>query len=147
MSAAPEPTRDELLAMAYVDGELGAAERQAFEQRLARESALAREVVELRALDVLSRAAAPPEPADHEWARIARSPLTRTLGPLAWALVVLATAGLIGWLLWTECSCGLELAPKICVVALTLGLMTLLGLQVRNRLRTLPYDPYTKVKR
>ncbi|MBK7874883.1 MAG: hypothetical protein IPJ77_03900 [Planctomycetes bacterium] len=66
---------------------------------------------------------------------------------MAWTLIVLATIGLAGWLVWTECTCELDLLPKVCVLALTAGLFLLLGLTLRNRMRTLPYDPYTKVKR
>lgn len=142
-----EPTADELLAMAYADGELAPSERTAFEARLAREPRLAKELAELREVDVLARHAAPLEPQDHEWARLARTPLTRTASPLAWALIVLATIGLGVWLVWTECTCELDLLPKLCVLALTAGLLLLLGLAVRNRMRTLPFDPYTKVKR
>lgn len=142
-----DPTPDELLAMAYADGELAPAERAAFEARLAREPRLAKELTELRELDLLTRHAAPAEPQDHEWARIARSPMTRALSPLAWTLIVLATLGLAGWILWTECTCELDLLPKVCLIALSTGLLLLLGLTLRNRVRTLPYDPYTKVKR
>lgn len=142
-----EPTRDELDAMAYVDGELAADARRAFEARLAREPALAREVAELRELEIVARQVAPPEPADHEWARIERSTLTRTLHPFAWILIAGAALGLVLWTLWIECTCELELVPKLCVLALTLGLLLLGGVSLRNRLRTLPYDPYTKLKR
>jgi len=142
-----EPTADELAAMAYVDGELAGEARRAFEARLAADPALAREVAGLRELAVLARQAAPPEPADHEWERIRQSGVQRTLSPLAWALIVLATLGLAGWLVYVECTCGLDLLPRICIVALTLGLLLLLGLTLRNRLRTLPYDPYRKLKR
>lgn len=51
--AGREPTRSQLLAMAHVDGELAEATLRAFELRLGRESALMREVVELRALELL----------------------------------------------------------------------------------------------
>jgi hypothetical protein len=142
-----EPTRDELDAMAYVDGELAPDARRVFEARLALEPALAREVAELRELELVARQVAPPEPADHEWARIERSALTRTLHPFAWILIGCAALGLVAWTLWIECTCELDLVPKLCVLALTLGLLLLGGLSVRNRLRTLPYDPYTKLKR
>ena len=42
------PTPDELLAMAYVDGELDDEAARAFEDRLPDEPALVREVAELR---------------------------------------------------------------------------------------------------
>jgi hypothetical protein len=142
-----EPTSDELLAMAYVDGELDAPARVAFEERLVREPRLAKEVTELRSLELLARHAAGPEPQDHEWNRITRSGAQRVLAPLAWTLIVLGALGLAGWCLWTELTCGLALVPKVGVLALTLGLFLLLALNVRNRLRTLPFDPYTQVKR
>ena len=58
-----EPTEGQLLAMAYVDGELAESARREFEDRLRREPALAREVVELKAFALLLRqvvSAAPP---------------------------------------------------------------------------------------
>ncbi len=142
-----EPTHDELTAMAYVDGELPAAERAAFEERMAREPLLAKEVVELRELDVLSRHAAPPEPADHEWQRLERSPLSRTLGPASWILIALGTIGLAAWLVVELVRADFALLPKVLVLALVAGAALRVLLAVRQRLRTLPYDPYTQVKR
>lgn len=142
-----EPTQDELLAMAYVDGELAPDERAAFEARLSREPHLAKEVVELRELDVLSRHAAPPEPADHEWQRLARSPLSRTLGPVSWILVAIGTLGLSAWLVAELVRADFALLPKVLLLALIAGALLRVLLAVRQRVRTLPYDPYTKVKR
>ena len=48
-----EPTRGQLLAMAYVDGELAESAHQEFEDRLRREPALMREVAELKRLVLL----------------------------------------------------------------------------------------------
>ncbi|MEC8494787.1 MAG: hypothetical protein VXZ39_07690, partial [Planctomycetota bacterium] len=56
------PPPDELLAMAFADGELSPEERLAFEQRMVREEGLARLVSEHMALDVLARRVAPKEP-------------------------------------------------------------------------------------
>jgi anti-sigma factor RsiW len=142
-----EPTKDELLAMAYVDGELSGAERAAFDERLAREPLLAREVAELRSLELLSRHAAPPEPADHEWSRLARSPLSRTLGPLSWALIAIGTLGLGIWSIVRLARAELSLVPKVLALALVAGVVLRLLLALRQRARTLPYDPYTRVKR
>ena len=57
-----DPTTDELKAMAYADGELTDADRTEFEARLATEPALARQVSEYRALEIIARQMAPPEP-------------------------------------------------------------------------------------
>ena len=70
-----EPTRDELLAMAFFDGELAPEARAEFEARLADDADLRRQVAELKELDVLARNAAPREPMDHEWAALERDVL------------------------------------------------------------------------
>jgi len=142
-----QPTRDELFAMAYVDGELAEPARGEFERRLAQEPALRREVSALRDLELLARQAAPKEVADHEWAALAREPVQRaTLGLGATLLVggvlVLATYGTFELL-------RAELSPwlKWPLVAVLLGGAFLFGSVLRGRLRTLPHDPYRKVQR
>lgn len=141
------PTRDELLAMAYVDDELDAATRRAFEARLSSEPDLAREVVDLQGLALLARHAAPPEPMDHEWARLERELVQRGGSRLAWSVLVVSALGLGGWLLFEVVRSPLELVPKALILALAGSLVLLLALSVRARLRTLRYDPYTKVQR
>lgn len=142
-----EPSRDELLAMAYADGELDSEARAEIEQRMATEPALAREVAQLQGLEVLARRMAPAEPKDHEWERLRSELLHSTGTTLAWILTVvgalgLALLGLVGLL-------SSDLAPilKLCLGVLVGGLALLLALTLRARLRTLPYDPYTKVER
>jgi anti-sigma factor RsiW len=142
-----EPGADELLAMAYVDGELDPASRAAFAARLEREPRLAKEVAELQTIELLARQAAPPEPADHEWARVERSTMSRTLGPLSWVLLGSAALGLAAWAIVCIADCGLPLVPKVLVLALVAGIVLRLVLAVRQRARTLPFDPYTKLKR
>lgn len=142
-----EPTQDELSAMAYVDGELAPPEMRAFESRMQRDAALAREVAELRGLAVLARHAAGPEPMDFEWERIARSSAQRTGVSIAWTLIVVASLGLLAWGVYEELCSSLALAPKILITALIAGLALLLYITAKNRMRTLPFDPYTKVKR
>ena len=142
-----EPTGDELLAMAYADGELAADARRDFEARLAREPGLRREVAELRALEVLARQLAPPEPGELEWAQL-ESAWTQRAGSrlglgLAAAGALMLAGGAAAWAL----SYPLPLLLRAGAVALLLGLGLLLALAVRARRRLLPLDPYTKVKR
>lgn len=141
------PSDDQILAMAYADGELAGSARTEFEVRLARDAALAREVTAQKRLHVLARHAAGPEPMDHEWDRIARSGAQRTGLGLSWALIVIGSLGLSGWAVAEELSSGLPLLPKISIALLVAGLVSLFLLTLRNRLRTIPYDPYTQVKR
>lgn len=141
-----EPTRDELLAMAYVDGELGSEERTAFEARLADEPELLREVADLDRLNVLARQMTPREPKDIAWQRLGNlhghgtemgmfASIVGTLGILLWAMFHLFT------------SSEIDLFAKACLGLLLGGLGLMFILMLRARLRTLPYDPYTDVER
>ena len=141
------PTRDELLAMAYVDGELEAGARREFEDRLGHENALLAEVAQLKELNLLARQLAPPEPMDHEWRRldadwVHRGGRTGGLWLLGAGAMGLAACVLV-WLFTSP----LHLAAKACAGAVVVGLLLLFLTTLRARLRTLPYDPYTKVKR
>ena len=148
MSAAErEPTPDELLAMAYVDGELDADSLREFEERARVSPALCREVAQLKKLDLLARQQAPPEPMDHEWTRLAQDPLQRASLGLGWSLLVVAVLSGFAFAVYSLWTSEMELIGKTSLVALLVGL-TLLFLHVlRGRLRTMPYDPYTEVKR
>jgi len=144
---AREPSRDELLAMAYADGELAAADNEAFEKRLATEPALAREVAELQKLGILARQYASPEPKDFEWQRLESELVHSTGWTLGWVLIAVGAAGLgvssAVLLLLSE----LNPMLKFFLTVTTLGLVSLFLLVLRARLRTLPLDPYTEVKR
>lgn len=142
-----EPTRDELLAMAYVDGELDEAARVEFDARLRAEPALLREVSELRQFGVIARQVAPPEPMDYEWERLDKEVLYGGSQRLGLFLIALAAAGfaLLGVItIWAS---SLEPVPKFLVGALLLGLSLVFLATLRGRLRTLPHDPYTEVRR
>jgi len=142
-----EATPDELLAMAYVDAELAPDERARFEERLHKEPALAREVTELRRLELLARHAAPAEPMDHEWERLARATGQRGLWSAGWLFFGAGLLGLAAWgLTCLECSQA-SWVPKLLVPLAILGALLLVGAAVRARARTLRYDPYRDVKR
>jgi anti-sigma factor RsiW len=141
------PTRDELLAMAYADGELSDAGRAEFEARLAHEPLLRREVAELQRLALIARRCAPPEPKDHEWRRLEGEALygggrRLALGLLAGGALTGVAGG--GWALF---SAGLPAWVEVGAALLLAGFVVLLLVAVRGRLRTLPYDPYTEVER
>lgn len=142
-----EPTRDQLLAMAYVDGELAPAMRAEFETRLAASAELRREVGALKELELLARAAAPKEPLDHEWEALARDPAQRGALGLGWALLVLGAAGGIAYGAITLLTSDAPLWAKLTFAALSSGLALLLGATLRARLRTAHLDPYRKVQR
>ncbi len=145
---AREPSADELLAMAYADGELSAGERAAFEARLAAEPALGREVAELRALAVLAQRLAPQEPMDHEWRRLAADPVQRGAVGLGWIGLMAGAVGLGGLALWRFATDpSIDVVERGLVLALVGGAALLLTAAVRARLRTLPYDPYRSVER
>jgi hypothetical protein len=98
-------------------------------------------------LHVLARQAAGPEPMDHEWARIARSPVHRAGLGLAWTSIVIGSLGTLAWAVTEELSSGLPPVAKISITLLVAGLCVLFLLTLRNRLRTIPFDPYNQVKR
>ena len=143
-----EPTKDQLLAMAYADGELSADESAAFQQRLASEPVLGREVASYQALALVARTQAPAEPADHEWARLELDPLQRSGLSAGWALFVVGIIGLAGYSVFAILQDdSITRTPKLLLIAGVTGTALLLLLTLRERLAVLPYDPYEKVER
>lgn len=141
------PTRDELLAMAYVDGELERGAQAEFHARVAREPALARLVVEYQRIELAARQAAPPEPMDHEWRRLSEDGVQQAGLGAGWFLLAAGGIGLAGWVSFEVLRSDLPALVKLLLAALALGFTILFLLTLRGRLRTLPYDPYTKVER
>jgi len=142
-----EPTREEILAMAYADGELAEGERREFEALLATRGDLALEVVRFRRLEVLARRAAGPEPMDLEWSRLEAEPLHRAGRRVGWFLLGGGLAVLLGWCIWTLIAGDIGLVPKLGLAALLAGAALLLALAVRARLCTRAYDPYAEIRR
>jgi anti-sigma factor RsiW len=133
--------------MAYADGELDEIAAAEFERRMAAEPALRRELAELRQLAVLARSITPAEPADYEWRRLEAEWLHGGGQSAGLALLALSVLGLGGLGLWWLIAAALPILIKIFAGAGAAGILLLLGLTFRARLRTLPYDPYTQVKR
>ncbi len=141
------PTEGELLAMAYADGELAPDAARAFEERARREPRLAREVADLRRLQVLAREAAGPEPMDSEWERIAASGVHRTSLGVGFAFLLVGVLGVGSWATFELWRANLSLAAKLSISVFVAGFLVLLAQTIRARMRTLPYDSYTTVKR
>lgn len=147
MSGRENPTRDELLAMAYADDELDPDARIEFEKRMGSEAALRREVAELKKLAVIARQAAPREPIDDEWDRLDRGLVHRGGLSLGFLALFTGVVGLAAWLGWQLATSELQPAVKVLVFLPIGGLVLIFLLVLRARLRTMPYDPYTEVKR
>lgn len=146
-AAGPPPSADELLAMAYVDGELAPPARAEVDRRMEDEPSLALAVARYRRLEVLARQVAPPEPMDHEWSRLARDPVQRAGLGLGWLALLVGALGLAGWGLVALWRSELEPLPRFLLLTLVLGAVLLFLATLRARLRTLPYDPYVEVER
>lgn len=143
----PEPSADQLQAMAYADGELAGSARREFEARLEREPALVREVAEHQRLGLLARSAAGPEPADFEWRRLAEEPLQRGGLGLGWSLLIGGSLALGVWSVWSVATSEIDLAAKLALAAAGLGALLVGGFTLRARLRTLHLDPYRDIER
>lgn len=141
------PSRDELLAMAFADDELAPEPRAEFAARLVREPELARLVVQYQRLELISRQAAPPEPMDHEWRRLAEDGVQRAGMGLGWALLFTGGVGLVGYVAYEIHASSMDVAAKLILSALLLAVLVLFLMTLRARLRTLPFDPYTEVQR
>ena len=142
-----EPTRDELQAMAYVDGELDGADRERFEERLAKEPTLLREVAELDKLGVLARQETPVEPKDFEWRRLELETLHGGGIPLGLWMSATGALGIIAWIFYSLLTSAMAIVPKTFYGLLLAGLTIVFLLVFRARLRTRPFDPYTEVER
>ncbi|MFM7296556.1 MAG: hypothetical protein ACKO4Q_04950 [Planctomycetota bacterium] len=142
-----EPTREELLAMAYADGELAGDERAQFEQLLATREDLRRAVARERELDLVARSAAGPEPMDAEWAALEQDLAHRAGLGVGLALVLGGLALGLASLLYLLWHAPLPVAAQSAVTALIFGAALLLLRALRARLRTRPFDPYRELRR
>ena len=144
--SAPPP--DELLAMAFADGELSPEERLAFEQRMVHEERLARLVAEHMALDVLARRVAPKEPQDHEWERLRLNPLFTGSRSSGWVLLVVGSVATLALTVFGVATNESLSAPtRVGILGALLGFLLLFLTVAARRLRTLPLDPYRHVER
>lgn len=143
----PEPTRDELLAMAFVDDQLAPEDRVVFEKRLGEELPLAREVAALRRLDLFAKSAARTEPVDLAWQEIDSAPSQRTVLGLGWILIFAGALGLLGIVLFGILDSEIPAWQKVSLLAVFGGLGLVFLAILKRRIQSRPFDPYTAVKR
>jgi ferric-dicitrate binding protein FerR (iron transport regulator) len=148
-------TRDEeaiseaqAMMMAYLDGELTAADRARFETMLADDPDLRRELDRFRGLLDLTDTITLPEPSDHEIRRFWAGFYNRGEWQIGWILFlgglsILAACGL--WFAMTRP--WLPWLAKIAIAATLTGLAMLLASTIRLRQRVARYDRYRGVLR
>jgi len=141
------PTTDELLAMAYADGELSPQAVRDFETRLARESRLRVLVADQQRIAVLAREAAPAEPLELASLIVERGAPMSALAFLGRALLALGLAWTILWLALSALDGAWR--PPLAGAALSaaLGLVLLAARAWAVRRATRHLDPYRDVRR
>lgn len=141
------PEADQMLAMAFADGELRGEALEAFTQRIAREPALARAVDEFRRLELLTRQLSPPEPRDLVWREHASGELHRLLMFGSYVCLILAAS--IGALLILCAALGWRIpaGPQVASALAVLGLLQMLFASLRWRKAERGHDPYVHVQR
>ncbi len=148
MTADAEPTQDQLTLMAWLDGELTPAERQRFEQRLLDDPALAAEAAAQKNLMDLTRSLATLEPTEGEMRRFWTSFYNRNEWRLAWVLLALGGAGLLGEGLYLLVTAeGLTWSLKVAALCTLAGAALLVWNTARLRMRTSRFDRYRGVMR
>ena len=143
-----EPTAEELLAMAYADGEMTPEESLRFEGRMEAEPDLVHRVAEHHALDVLARRKAPMEPADRDWAALQLDPLYQGTVGAGWFLLIAATAISFALAVWAVATNdGISYLHRGLILSSLLGFTLLFLTVVWRRIRAIPLDPYRHVER
>lgn len=141
------PEDDQMLAMAFADGELRGETLEAFTQRIAREPALARAVDEFRRLEMLTRQLSPPEPRDLVWREHASGELHRLLMFGSYVCLILAAATGVLLILCSSFGWRVPAGPEVASALAVLGLLQMLFASLRWRKGEHGHDPYVHVKR
>jgi anti-sigma factor RsiW len=143
----PLTEADQMLAMAFADGELHGAELEAFTKRVSREPELARTVEEFRKLELLTRQLSPPEPRDLVWREHASGDLHRLAMFGSYACFILAAAVGLGHVLGHALGVRLPGGPTSAAALAILGGLLMLLESLRWRHAERHHDPYIHVRR
>ncbi len=147
--------RDERLRhwmMAALDGELGDAERQQLEAKLASDPELAAEWQRLNNLKELTAMSTISSPPKEVWGSYWHSVYNRMERGVGWILVSLGTLVLVSYGLWEaihELLADSEVPGfvKLAMLALGTGVATLLLSVIREKIFVRRHDPYKEVER
>lgn len=136
----------------YLDGELGPAQREAFEAQLARDEELAREFEQLRALREVTADMKLKDFPDEVWDKYWEGTYHRMERRVGWILLsvgfmVLFAAGLYELVMQLFQDSHEPWWIRAAIGAFCGGLAVLFVSVVRERLFTLKKDPYREIKR
>ncbi|MHC4957795.1 MAG: zf-HC2 domain-containing protein [Planctomycetota bacterium] len=135
----------EILLMGYVDDELDAEQRARVEAALKDDEGLRRELASMRALLDLTRAAQIDEKTDRELDRFWGTVYNRTERHLAWALIIGGTLFITAAaLLLFFKNDDTPMVLRVAVGCAILGTVLMFASVLRERMRLLPHDRYSK---
>lgn len=136
------------LLVGLLDGELTPEESRQINEHLTRCAACRQDYEHLRQTTGKLAALSFHEPTDAALAQVWKSPYSRLARTLSLGLVAGGYALLIGYGLFEFFSRGKEAWPaKVGLAAVVLGLVLLLALLIRERLKTYKTDPYKDIER
>jgi anti-sigma factor RsiW len=141
--------RDELnlKLMAYLDGEMDAAERDAFEKEIAADPELGRMTREFGALIDRADALQLQEPPEEGWESYWEEVHDRMGRRFGWVFMALGGLALAGLGLWKYFSCPHHPLANWGLGLGALGAAILFVTVLRERMRELKHDRYRKVRR
>jgi len=147
MSNHHETVFDEALLSGYVDGELTQADRQRVRLRLEEDPEARQQVDEMREIREAARSVGWMSPSDEEWNEAPRSAPSRVFRGAGWLivcgwLVTVAFLVLKGFVLGPE-----TLGEKLLALAVVGGPLALFLSVLIDRIKVLPNDRYTGVKK
>jgi anti-sigma factor RsiW len=141
-------SRFETDGMRYLDGEMSAEERLAFDGHCAGCDECREQLKQFRELDTMTRRITMKDPTDEFWERYWKSIYRRIERKTAWVLIIAGVAMLVAFALHEAIqSLRVITFEKIAVLLIAIGGVLLLISLIRERLHQYRVDPYRDVKR
>lgn len=141
-------SRVESDGMRYLDGELSAEERSAFEKHIEHCETCRRSLEQFRELQSLTRRVKMKDPTDEFWELYWKSIYRRLERKTAWLFMIAGAIMLVGYELYRAVvSFGKITFDKVALVVLAIGAVLLLVSVVRERLHQYKVDRYRNIER